>query len=242
MPSSYGLPVSTDFSTIYSNFVFRTFGLCRLTDFTTMKKYISKFHYLTQDLPQRSHVEQAQIACEAGANWIQYRCMSKTDGEMIAELHQIASICDDWGATLILANHYHLLDKVDAQGVHIEDLDADLKAIREAIMDEKTLGASATDLEGLFKVQSSGVVDYCGYGPFAYTSTRPNDKPLLGFDGYRNLEREPIDIPVIAVGGILLKDVEPLLKTGIYGIAVSSTVNLSLDPAGMIKEIYRTVY
>jgi thiamine-phosphate pyrophosphorylase len=87
-----------------------------------MKKYVSKFHYLTQDLPNRTHVEQAQTACEAGANWIQYRCMTKSDEEMMAEINQIASICDDWGATLILANHYHLLDKVDAQGVHIEDL------------------------------------------------------------------------------------------------------------------------
>ena len=86
------------------------------------------------------------------------------------------------------------------------------------------------------------MVDYCGYGPFAHTDTRPNNKPLLGYNGYRELERHPIDIPVIAVGGILLKDVEPLMKTGVYGIAVSSTVNLSLDPAGMVKEIYRRVY
>ncbi|MBD1393437.1 thiamine phosphate synthase [Mucilaginibacter glaciei] len=207
-----------------------------------MKKYISKFHYLTQDLPNRSHVEQAQIACEAGANWIQYRCMSKSDEEMLPEIHQIASICDDWGATLILANQYHLLDKVDAQGVHLEDLNADLKAIREAITDEKTLGTSAYTLEGLLKVQASGVVDYCGYGPFAHTDTRPNDKPLLGYEGYRLLERQPIDLPVIAVGGIQLKDVELLMRTGIYGIAVSGTVNLSLDPAGMVKEIYRKIY
>jgi thiamine-phosphate pyrophosphorylase len=207
-----------------------------------MKKYISKFHYLTQDLPHRTHVQQAQIACEAGANWIQYRCMSKTDEEMIAEIHQIAAICDDWGATLILANHYHLLNAVDAQGVHIEDLDADFAAIREAITDEKTLGASATNLHALLKVQSTGVVDYCGYGPFAHTDTKPNDKPLLGYGGYHDLEREPIDIPVIAVGGVQLKDVEPLMKTGIYGIAISSAVNLSLDPGGMIKEIYRKIY
>ena len=207
-----------------------------------MKKYISRFHYLTQDLPGRSHAEQAQIACEAGANWIQYRCMSKGDEEMIAELHQVAAICDDWGATLILANHYHLLDKVDAQGVHIEDLNADLAAIREAITDEKTLGASATNIESLLRIQNSGVVDYCGYGPFAHTNTRPNDKPLLGYEGYRQLERQPIEIPVIAVGGIQLKDVELLLKTGIYGIAVSSAVNLSFDPAGMVKEFYRKVY
>jgi thiamine-phosphate pyrophosphorylase len=207
-----------------------------------MKKYISKFHYLTQDLPNRSHAEQAQIACEAGANWIQYRCMSKSDEEMMPEIHQIAAICDDWGATLILANHYHLLDRVDAQGVHIEDLDADFAAIREAITDEKTMGASATNIEALLRVQNSGVVDYCGYGPFAHTDTKPNDKPLLGYEGYRALEKQPTEIPVIAVGGVQLKDIEPLMQTGIYGIAVSSVVNLSQDPGGMVKEIYRRIY
>ena len=207
-----------------------------------MKKYISKFHYLTQDLPHRSHLEQARIACEAGANWVQYRCMSKSDDEMMAEIHQIASICDDWGATLILANHYHLLDKVDAQGVHIEDPDADFAAIRAAITDEKTLGASATNLQSLLKLQNTGVVDYCGYGPFAHTDTRPNDKPLLGYNGYRELQKQPIDIPVIAVGGVQLKDAEHLMQTGVYGIAVSSAINLSPDPAGMVKEFYRNIY
>jgi len=207
-----------------------------------MKKYISKFHYLTQDLPHRSHLEQARIACEAGANWVQYRCISKSDDEMMAEIHQIASICDDWGATLILANHYHLLDKVDAQGVHIEDPDADFAAIRAAITDEKTLGASATNLQSLLKLQNTGVVDYCGYGPFAHTDTRPNDKPLLGYNGYRELQKQPIDIPVIAVGGVQLKDAEHLMQTGVYGIAVSSAINLSPDPAGMVKEFYRNIY
>ena len=207
-----------------------------------MKKYISKFHYLTQDLPDRSHAQQAQIACEAGANWVQYRCMSKTDDELVAEIHQVAAICDEWGATLILTNHYHLLDKVDAQGVHIEDFDADFAVIRKVITDEKTLGASATNLQLLLKVQDTGVVDYCGYGPFAHTDTKPNNKPLLGYEGYRVLEREPVHIPVIAVGGIHLKDVEPLMQTGIYGIAVSATVNLSFDPGGMVKDIYKRVY
>ena len=207
-----------------------------------MKKYISKFHYLTQDLPNRSHAEQAQIACEAGANWIQYRCMSKSDEEMLPEIHQIAAICDDWGATLILANHYHLLDKVDAQGVHIEDLNANFAAIREAITDEKTLGASATDIDGLLNIQNSGVVDYCGYGPFAHTTTKANDKALLGYDGYRALEHHPITIPVIAVGGVQLNDVDALMQTGVYGIAVSSAINLSPNPGEVIKEIYRKIY
>jgi thiamine-phosphate pyrophosphorylase len=207
-----------------------------------MKKYISKFHYLTQDLPNRTHVEQAQIACEAGANWIQYRCLTKPDDELINEINQIAGICDDWGATLILTNHYHLLDKVDAQGVHIENLEADFTAIRNQISEDKTLGASATNLKSLLTIQAIGVVDYCGYGPFAYTDTKPNDFPVLGFNGYRSLEQQSINIPVIAVGGIQIADVEPLLKTGIYGIALSAAVNLAVNPAQAVKEIYRKIY
>jgi thiamine-phosphate pyrophosphorylase len=207
-----------------------------------MKKYISKFHYLTQDLPNRSHVEQAEIACAAGANWLQYRCLTKTDSELIAEINQVANICDDWGATLILTNHIHLLDKVDAQGVHIEDFDADFKAIREAIGEDKTLGASATNIEALLRVQASGVVDYCGYGPFAHTDTKPNNKPLLGYDGYRQLQKQSIEIPVIAVGGITLNDADTLIQTGIYGIAVSAAVNLALDPGAAVKEFYRKIY
>lgn len=208
-----------------------------------MKKYISKFHYLTQDLPNRSHLDQVNIACEAGANWIQYRCLTKTDNELVDEINDIAAVCDDWGATLILTNHYHLLDRVDAQGVHIEDFDADFEEIRLSIGDDKTLGASATNITALLAIQQSGVVDYCGYGPFAHTDTKPNNKPLLGFDGYRELQKYPeIDIPVIAVGGIRLNDVEHLLEAGVYGIAVSAAVNLAVDPGAALKAFYQKIY
>jgi thiamine-phosphate pyrophosphorylase len=211
-----------------------------------MRKYISKFHYLSQDLPQRKHVEQVEIACQSGANWIQYRCLSKNDEELIQEIHEIASICDDWGATLILTNHYHLLDQVDAQGVHIEDMNADFTAIREAISDEKTLGASANTFEDIQRIYASGVVDYIGCGPFAFTETKPNDYPILGLSGYQKLVQKmqelEIDIPLIAVGGIKLKDTEDLFSTGIYGIAVSADVNLAENPGPMIKDFYKKIY
>lgn len=207
-----------------------------------MKKYISKFHYLTQDLPNRTHIEQAQIACEAGANWLQYRCLTKTDVELVDEINQIAQICDDWGATLIITNHYHLLDRVDVQGVHIEDFDADFGAIRAQIGEDKTLGASATNVKRLLATQATGMVDYCGYGPFAHTDTKPNNSPLMGVEGYKQLQRMMVEIPVIAVGGIQLPDVDALLQTGVYGIAVSAAVNLSPDPAAAVKAFYKKIY
>lgn len=208
-----------------------------------MKKYISHFHYLTQDMPNRSHAEQVMIACEAGANWIQYRCLTKPENELIFEINEIAAICDDWGVTLILTNHYHLLDQVDAQGVHIEDFDADFMAIRDTIGDDKTLGASATNIDALLAIQNTDAVDYIGYGPFAHTDTKTNDFAWLGFEGYRELQKHAeIEIPVIAVGGINLQDVGRLIATDVYGIAISGAINLAPNPATVLKEFYRMMY
>ena len=210
-----------------------------------MKKYISKFHYLTQDLPQRSHIEQTEIACKAGANWIQYRCFTKSDEELIEDLHQVASICDEWGATLILTDHYHLLDRVDAQGVHLENMNADYKSIREIISNEKTLGASAISIKDIQRIHSTGVVDYIGCGPFSFTKTKPNDYPLLGINGYRELIQKMhelgINIPLLAVGGISIDNTEALLETGIFGIAVSSAVNMADDPGRALKDFYKKI-
>ena len=205
-----------------------------------MKKYISNFHFITHDLPSRSHIEQVQAACEAGALYIQYRCLAKDDRGLIDELNTIAEICDDWGATLIITDHYHLLPLVDVQGVHIEDMNADFSAIRKEIGEGKTLGASANSFDDIMRISVTSAVDYIGCGPFSVTETKPNNYPLLGIEGYRSIANEMklnnINIPILAVGGVQIADVEELLTTGIYGVAVSGAVNFAEDPGRAIKE------
>ena len=202
-----------------------------------MKKYIEKLHFITHDLPHLSHVQQTQLACEAGAKWIQYRCFSKDGEELLNEIHQVAAICDDWGSTLIVTDHVHLKGKADIQGFHIEDFDADFKVLREQLGEETTIGGSATTPEGLIRLFEEGV-DYAGFGPFNLSTTKPNNSPLLGVNGYASvmaqLKALNIDFPVLAVGGVTLTDVEPLMQTGIFGIAVSAAINQSED----LREAY----
>jgi thiamine-phosphate pyrophosphorylase len=210
-----------------------------------MKKYISKFHYLTQDLDHISHLEQTQLACGAGANWIQYRCLSKTDEEMLAELHPIAEVCDDWGATLIVTNHYHLVHQADIQGVHIEDMDADLNLIRAEIGENKTLGASATEANQVINhIKNSA--DYVGCGPFSITLTKPNNDELWGVKGYQNavnqLKELGLETPIIAVGGVKLADVELLLATGVHGLAVCSAINDTNNITKAYKEFHKVIF
>ena len=206
-----------------------------------MKKYIEKLQFITHDIPQHTHIEQVQIACEAGAKWIQYRCLTKNDEELLKDISVIGEICDDWGATLIVTDHIHLKGKGDIQGFHIEDMDADFIALRKLIGEEYTLGGSANTVENLIRLANEGA-DYAGLGPFSVTSTKPNDLPMLGYKGYNyaaeQLELKDIIFPILAVGGVTLLDVPSLMETGIYGIAASSSINQADDMYQAYRDIY----
>ncbi|MBC7418818.1 MAG: thiamine phosphate synthase [Pedobacter sp.] len=195
-----------------------------------MTKYIEKLQFITHDIPERTHIEQVTLACEAGAKWIQYRCLSKTDDELLKDINAIAEICDDWGSTLIVTDHVHFAGKADIQGFHIEDMDADFIALRKKLGNDLTLGGSANTLENLLRLAKTGA-DYFGFGPFAETKTKPNDYPFITLADYKNAVEKfkelNLDLPIFAVGGVALKDVEELMETGIYGIAVSHALNFT---------------
>jgi len=205
-------------------------------------KYIEKLQYITHDIPHFTHVEQAQFACEAGAKWIQYRCLCKTDDELLTDINAIAEICDDWGTTLIVADHIHLNGKADIQGFHIEDMHADFISLRKQVGHDVTLGGSSNTLENLIRLAKQGA-DYAVFGPFSITKT--NDYPVLGIGKYQETVKElkslDINLPVLAAGGIKIYDVEALMKTGIYGIAVSGAINFADDFIEAYQDFYDAV-
>lgn len=73
-----------------------------------------------------------------------------------------------------------------------------------------------------------------GLGPFRFTTTKKNLAPELGLEGYRTIVKEVRDsgmeIPIVAIGGITADDIEPLMSTGVNGIAVSGAIINADDP------------
>ena len=207
-------------------------------------KYIEKLHYITHDIPHLTHIEQAQNACEAGAKWVQYRCLSKVDHELLNDINSIAEICDDWGTTLIVTNHIHLNGKADIQGFHIEDMNADFTALRKLVGNDITLGGSANTPENLIRIAQEGA-DYAGLGPYASSETKPNNYPLITVEKYKSiigvLSDLEIKMPVLAVGGIKIYDVNALMQSGIYGVAISGAINFADDFIGAYQDFYDAV-
>jgi len=196
---------------------------------------ISRFHYLTQDLPDISHQELAEIACKNGIRWIQLRVKNKPFEDWLQIAKDVKQICNHFQTTLIINDHAEIAKAVDADGVHVGKNDVTVLAARKIVGESKIIGATANTLEDILVHQKNGV-NYIGLGPYKFTKTKEKLNPILGLEGYSIIQQSNnSSIPIIAIGGIQLEDVQPLMSTGIHGVAVSSVINLADDKAKVIS-------
>ena len=110
--------------------------------------------------------------------------------------------------------------------------DMSIGQARDILGKDKIIGGTANTFEEVQTLAKQGV-NYIGVGPFRFTATKQNLSRVLGLKGYQTIiekcKAEAIQIPIIAIGGITLEDVEDIRQTGVHGIAVSSAINLSAD-------------
>jgi thiamine-phosphate pyrophosphorylase len=197
---------------------------------------ISKFHYLTQDLPGISHQELAEIACKNGVRWLQLRVKNKDYNEWLQIAKEVKQICLTFQTTFIINDNVEIAKEVDADGVHLGKNDSSILEARKTLGNSKIIGATANTIQDILEHQTNGV-NYIGLGPYKFTHTKEKLNPILGLDGYSRIIKSSdaqIKIPIIAIGGIQLEDVKPLINTGVYGVAVSSVINLSNQKEKMI--------
>lgn len=208
------------------------------------KQLINRFQYLTQDLDTVSHEQLALEACKAGVQWVQLRMKNKLEEEGLQIAKQVKDICQSYGCQLIINDHVLLALEVNAGGVHLGKTDMSIGQARDILGKDKIIGGTANTFEEVQMLTKQGV-NYIGVGPFRFTATKQNLSPMLGLQGYQTIiekcKAEAIRIPIFAIGGITLQDVEDIRQTGVHGIAVSSAINLSADRARSSKSFLQAL-
>lgn len=207
-------------------------------------KTIARFHYLTQDLPDISHRQLAEIACENGIRWIQLRVKNKPFDQWLKTAFEVKEICEKYNSVLIINDNVEIAKRIDADGVHLGKGDMHPEEARKILGDEKIIGGSSNSFDDVKWYFENGA-DYSGIGPYRFTQTRENLNPVLGPEKIKAIAdqciRENISLPLIGIGGITLNDADDLLNTGICGMAVSSAINLSAEKNFIIKAFLKKV-
>lgn len=196
---------------------------------------IEKLQYITQDHPSKSHSELAFEACSYGIRWIQLRMKQASDAEWAEQALECKKICEKFDAVLIINDNVDIAARVMAHGVHLGKLDLPPEEARKTLGKNSIIGGTANAAEDIVALVKAGV-NYIGLGPFRHTETKKNLSPVLGSEGYQNiLQTHNSGIPFIAIGGITPNDIEVLLNTGIYGIAVSGSITNAKDKKQTIE-------
>ncbi|PQJ73167.1 thiamine phosphate synthase [Polaribacter butkevichii] len=198
---------------------------------------IHKLHYISQGETPKEHLENIQKACVAGADWVQLR-LKNSDAKTILETAKEArEITTRFKAKLIINDHYKAAKEIKADGVHLGKTDECPSKVRAFLGTSYIIGGTANTLEDCRNLLDKKV-DYIGLGPYQFTETKQHLSPVLGVEGYKNLLEElQTETPIIAIGGIVLKDVAKITNTGIYGIAISGAITKDVTSIAKFQEI-----
>lgn len=166
-------------------------------------------------------------ALDGGADAIQLRLKTASDDELRRIGQIVAPWCAAVGAALIIDDRLSVAASLGA-GVHVGPTDAPPAEARAAV-GSALVGATVNDLQMLDALVGAPI-DYIGVGPVFQTTSKAAPKPVIGLDGLAEIVRRS-PWPVIAIGGVGLRDVGAVLDTGAYGLAVIAAVEQDTLPA-----------
>ena len=183
--------------------------------------------FITHTNERYNYIDGVRMALEGGCRWIQLRMKDASEEEVLKTAKSTRKLCRKYGAVFFLDDYVELVERTGADGVHLGKNDMPIDKARRLLGKDKIIGGTANTFEDVKRIYSAGA-DYIGCGPFRFTTTKKKLSPILGLDGYRRIIEQMnaygINIPVIAIGGILLQDVSDIMQTGVSGVAVSGAI------------------
>lgn len=205
---------------------------------------LEKVQFITHSNYNIDYFQSAVLALKGGLRFIQLRMKDSNREELISTGKRIKEECDKYNSLFILDDHVELVNEIGANGVHLGKEDMPIKEARKILGKDKIIGGTANNFEDIVKHYNDGA-DYIGLGPLRYTNTKKKLSPILGFEGYREIiekcKTQGIDIPIYAIGGIRIEDIEELKRIGVFGIAISSLILESEDSETTINEINKII-
>ena len=156
-----------------------------------------------------------------GATCLQLREKELDDAAFLEEAKELKALCSRYGVPFIVNDNVDVGILSGADGVYVGQSDANADAVRARIGQDMILGVSVQTVEQAVKAEKDGA-DYLGVGAMFSTGTKL-DADDVSFDTLREI-CNAVSIPVVAIGGISLKNIGAFAGTGIDGVAVVSAI------------------
>ena len=197
-----------------------------------------RLQFISHQNEKMTYLEGIHEALTGGCQWVQLRMKGATDEEVSSIAWKVKSWCKIMCSTFIIDDRVELVKEVGADGVHLGKNDMPIAEARQILGDDFIIGGTANTFDDIRRLYAQGA-DYIGCGPFRYTTTKQKLSPVLGLEGYKNILRQMkkhnICLPMVAIGGLGLDDVEPLADLGLR-VAVSGAILNAENPVKAARQ------
>ena len=186
----------------------------------------------------RSLRDVVEESLRGGVTMLQLREKSLAEPAFLAEARELQALCRDYHVPFIVNDNVDIALAMDADGVHVGQSDMEALDVRRKLGPDKIIGVSAQTVEQALLAEKHGA-DYLGVGAVFPTGSK-DDADDVSYDTLQAICRA-VSIPVVAIGGIVPADIPAILRTGVRGVAISSTILGSPDPAATTREIINLI-
>ncbi len=181
--------------------------------------------YLVTDrswLKGRDFFGVVEEALQGGVSLVQLREKEVSSRDFYNIALKMKELAASYNVPLIVNDRLDIALAVDAAGLHIGQEDLPIEVARKIMGPGKIIGYSVSNVEQAVFGEKHGA-DYLGAGPVYYTASKSDAGKPIGVDGLK-LIKESVKIPVVAIGGVGLNNLEQVKKTGIAGVSVISAI------------------
>jgi thiamine-phosphate pyrophosphorylase len=169
-----------------------------------------------------SHAEQVAALCCGGATIIQLREKVLSAEEFYRQAKEALRVARGFGARVLINDRVDIAMAVEAHGVHLGQDDLPPAAARRLLGEQAIIGFSTHNDGQVRRALEEQPVDYIAIGPIFSTKTKDQPGPTVGLDGLRGVRRLVAEVPLVAIGGITLKNASEVLAAGADSVAVVS--------------------
>ena len=165
----------------------------------------------------------------------QLRLKNVKDEDIIESSKALKPICNKYNVPFILNDRLDLVNKVEADGVHLGEGDGSILEARKLLGPKAIIGASCYNSKHLAMEAAEEGADYVAFGAFFDTITKdPKTKADMNIIKDWTLIS---NIPCVAIGGINSSNCKELVDAGADFIAVVGSIwNKNDDPKSAVNK------
>ncbi len=180
-------------------------------------------------------VGMAKKILAGGCRIIQLRCKNVSSSVFLKTACDISFECSRYGALFIVNDRADIALASGAGGLHLGQEDMPLLEARKILGEKMVIGISTHNLEEALLASENGA-DYIGFGPVFKTGTKKDAQSPKGMEALETLKKD-VSLPLVAIGGIMKKNIPHLIDAGADAVAMISGLSTSGDVGANTREI-----